>query len=158
MKKLILNLGILSIISLLSCTKKDYETSKTGLRYKIYNDNKGPNLIVGDMVTLNMIIKNDSGIVLKSSQKDGIPDQFPIFESKFKGSFEEGLLMLSVGDSASFWISTDSLFNPKDGYSQMPPNIKPKTFLEFNVKIIKSSSSEAFKAEQMKKMEETKKK
>src|SRR3954466_10667942 len=90
-----------------------YEMSENGLYSKFYTqDEKGVKPKEGDVVRIIMSWKNSKDSVLFDSKK-GNPNgtnyiEFPLQKSTFKGSFEDALYSMSVGDSASFIISADS--------------------------------------------------
>jgi FKBP-type peptidyl-prolyl cis-trans isomerase len=70
-------------------------------------------------------------------------------KSSFKGSLEEGLMMLQPGDSAVFRISADTLF--AKAYNQpLPPFLKKGSKLLFHVKVDKILTKEEAMAEQQK--------
>src|SRR5688500_18647972 len=78
-----------------------YERNENGLQYKFFTQNEGgvkPKL--GDYVVLSLLNKFNDSVIYVSRQAN--PDkgvaQYYIEDVKFKGSLEEGLMMMSVGD------------------------------------------------------------
>jgi FKBP-type peptidyl-prolyl cis-trans isomerase len=63
----------------------------------------------------------------------------------FKGTFENGLRLLSVGDSATILVPIDSL--AKTVQAPLPPFLKPGTDLKYTVKILKVQSKADFEKE-----------
>jgi FKBP-type peptidyl-prolyl cis-trans isomerase len=63
----------------------------------------------------------------------------------FKGTFENGLRLLSIGDSATILVPIDSL--AKTVQAPLPPFLKPGTDLKYTVKILKVQSKAEFEKE-----------
>ncbi len=139
-------------------TKSDeFYTTPEGLTYKIFEQNekgeyesKGKvntedttGARMGQVVTLHMSYKNAADSVLFDSraQEPKMPIMIPVMASTFKGSLEEGLMLLSPGDSAVFQISADSLFT-KTFRQPMPPFIQAGSQLTFFIKTLKVQSEE----------------
>lgn len=156
----LITLGGMLVIS--SCTKSPYpgyEKTEDGLYYKFFkHDEKGTKPQIGGVVHVIMSYKNSKDSLLfdsKDPKFNSGPEGvvfFPLMEPKFKGSLEEGLLMMSIGDSASFIVSADSLF--KGG--NLPPFIEKGSSLTFYVALKKFLNKEEVQKEQQKKMEEMK--
>ncbi|MEO6904505.1 MAG: FKBP-type peptidyl-prolyl cis-trans isomerase [Bacteroidia bacterium] len=93
---------------------KDYTQTQTGLYYKLQSIGEGKRkatsndymqLIItykstNDSVFMDSYSCNETGMVI-------LPYNLP----SFKGSFEEGLTKMNEGDSVSFIVNADSLFN-----------------------------------------------
>ena len=82
--------------------------------------------------------------------------EFPLQPSTFKGSFEEALLMMSAGDSASFLVSADSLFLKTFKAPQIPKFVEAGSMLTFEVKLVEIKSKQDIQKEQQQKAEEMK--
>jgi len=123
------------------------KTTATGLQYKIFVDKPGKTAQVGEFIKMDMVVKNSKDSTLRNTYKEGQPVQAPIQQPPFKGSLEEGFLMLSEGDSAEFLISADSLFE-KPRKQPMPPFIEKGSKLKFIVKIHKVLTQEDLQKEQ----------
>ncbi|MHA8095089.1 FKBP-type peptidyl-prolyl cis-trans isomerase [Aquirufa lenticrescens] len=116
------------------------------------HDDSAAKLKEGDIITFDLVIKNDADSTIKDSRKEGkplqdlVPPAAPV--GAFKGSFENGLRLLSVGDSATIFVPVDSLF--KDANQPVPPFLKRGTDVRFIVKIKKSQSRAEFEKEMTK--------
>jgi FKBP-type peptidyl-prolyl cis-trans isomerase FkpA len=140
-----------------SCGKEpNYKKSDNGLEYYFYEDKEGTTAKVGDFVTLNFIYKTSTDSVLRNTWKDGNPIQVVVQPPTFKGGLEEGLQLLSEGDSASFRMSADSLFK-KTFMAPRPSFIDSASKITFIMKVIKIQDKATFEKEQAKMMEERKK-
>ncbi|TAG56860.1 MAG: peptidylprolyl isomerase [Cytophagales bacterium] len=156
MLKNILKISAVAGLSVLASCGKKYETTPTGLKYLFYEDKEGEKAKLDDLLMLNfeMIAKNNGkDTVLKNTWKDGQPVPIVVQKSTFKGSLEEGLMMLSAGDSASFQVNADSIFMKTFG-AMRPPFIDSASAITFNMKVIKIQSREDYSKEQQKIMEE----
>ena len=158
-KKTIIYLFAL-IVAGTACNKSiSYETSPTGLKYHFFEDKEGEKAKVGDFMTLHFIYtcKDTTGkdSVLRNTWKDGMPIQVIVQQSSFKGGLEEGLQMLSVGDSVAFSLNTDSLFK-KTFMAPRPAFIDSASDIVFYMKVLKIQNKEEFEKDQAKLMEERK--
>lgn len=144
-KNLNLVVALSTALLLNSCNGQELKKNENGLQYIFHKDVDGKTAILGDFVEVNMVIKNSKDSVLQSSYGQK-PFTFPIQKGAFKGSLEEGLLLMSAGDSATFFVNADSLFNPKFGMSR-PPFILANSLLHFTVKMEKIKSKEEIEKE-----------
>ncbi len=116
------------------------------------HDDSAAKLKEGDIITFDLVIKNDADSTIKDSRKEGKPLQDLVppaaTAGAFKGSFENGLRLLSVGDSATIFVPVDSLF--KDANQPVPPFLKRGTDIRFIVKIKKSQSRADFEKDMAK--------
>ncbi len=138
-----------------------YDTSESGVYFKFYNqDENGVKPKEGDVVKLVMSYRNGKDSILFDSKKvSREPDgtiEFPLGASTFKGSFEEALAMMSVGDSASFKISADSVYLKTFMVQELPPYVEKGSMLTFEAKLMKVTSKDDAMKEQQKRMEEQK--
>lgn len=146
------------LLSLFSCEslKSDnggMKTTENGLQYQIFLDEEGETAQIGQYMTFEMeLVGKDT--ILSSTYQSGQPILTPVQEASFNGGIEEGLTLLSEGDSAVFKVAMDSLF--KDRMNQIPPELMGLTHLTYRIKVLKIQSEEDLKAEQEAKAEEQK--
>ncbi len=126
---------------------KGYKKTASGLMYKFHVDKEGVAAKKGDIVKLHFALKTEKDSVLRSTFKEGNPAEMPLREGTFKASLEEGLMMMSAGDSATFLINADSLF-AKMFYAPLPAFIRSGSNVSFVIKMIKTMSEEEYKKEQ----------
>jgi FKBP-type peptidyl-prolyl cis-trans isomerase FkpA len=137
-----------------ACTDSQFEgytKAENGLHYKFFNhDEAGAKVQEGDGVIISYVIanqKNDSVIVdSKSVSQDGsgyVP--FTMRKSSFKGSFEDGMMMMTKGDSAAFIVSADSFFLKTNQQNQLPKGFNPGDHLKgtFKIKEIRTAKEMA---------------
>jgi FKBP-type peptidyl-prolyl cis-trans isomerase FkpA len=125
-----------------SCSKGKKMKTANGFDYILYTESHGAKAKVGDYITLNMVYRNDKDSVLFDSRINKTPIRFRLEKIPFKGSFEDGITNLSINDSATFFVPSDSMYNYmiKSRGVDMPPQAQtgflPKTFLRFDIKLL----------------------
>ena len=145
-KKLFILVLCLSV--LVACDKFKY-TVKNGVKYRIHSHKDGKMPKEGDIVQCQIIMKTAKDSVLRDTHKEPQAMYVRIQKSQFKGGLEDALKLLSVGDSATILIPSDSLFaGPSAG--QRPPFIAKGSELKFIVKVIAIPTQAEIQAEQMK--------
>lgn len=140
------NLGKAALLMavLASCGKDRVQVSDTGLKYQFHDQNTDARKAkVGDVMTIHLILKNSKDSVLRDTHKEGVPLKLMLQVPPFKGSFEEGLGMLAKGDSATFFVSADSLFGR--AMQPMPPGVTKGSDISFNVKVVNVQSEEEYR-------------
>ena len=149
-------------LAISSCKKSPYpgyEKDESGFYYKFYSQSKeGTKPKTGDVITLKMVYKNNKDSILFNSKNINATGtiEFPLGESTFKGSFEDAVRKMSLGDSASFLILADSVYLKTFKAPEMPPYIEKGSLLTFDVKLDKIKDKEEAMKEQQQHMEEQK--
>ncbi len=151
MKKLILVLICAFSMTAVHAQKNKYTIDKTtGLEYVIFSPKKGERIADGKIVFLNLRYKTNRDSVIFDTWTMHTPIQIPVSQSAFKGDLMDALRLLTVGDSASFLINADSLFEKTFGVDQLPDFIDKGSKLNFTVKIDRVTSPEEMQAEELK--------
>jgi FKBP-type peptidyl-prolyl cis-trans isomerase len=134
-----------------------YELTDGGLYHQFYEQNEdGKKPSIGDVVEVIMSYKNDKDSLLFSSDDPRVNKngdaiiKFPLLKPAFEASLENGLMLMSEGDSASFLISADSTFADQE----LPPFIEKGSLLSFYVRLKKVMSKEEVEKEETQKREE----
>ena len=115
-----------------SCKKSKFEgfdETDSGLSYKFFIQKDGQKPKEGDVITLKLKYFNEKDSLLFDSKSIGRPFMVQVPKPSFKGSFEEGFTMMSLGDSVAFMNSADSFFT-KIVHGDLPPQIKKGSFLK----------------------------
>ena len=129
------------------CGKNRQQVTDNGLKYQIHEKTEGSRKgKVGDILTLHLTLMNNKDSVLRDTHKEGAPFQMLLQVPPFKGSYEEGLTMLGKGDSATFYVSADSLFTR--AMQPLPPGVKKGTDIGIAVKVLNVQSEEEYKKAQ----------
>jgi len=118
-----------------------------GLEYQILDDKDGSVAKLGDFITLHISYKTEKDSLLNSTYTMGRPITSKVGPPMFKGSFEEGLLMLSEGDSAHFWIPSDSIFKGQTP-EQRPKFLPPGSKIKYAVRVVKIENSKNIESAQ----------
>lgn len=139
---------------------KGYEQSENGLYYKFFVQNDTTiTPQIGDGIAIQYIIKkqsNDSLIVNSNDvSRDGSGiTKFLLQSPTFKGSIEDGILMMHKGDSASFIFSADSFFLKTNKMNALPPFVRPGEYLNIYIKLVDIKTKKELQENQKKQEEE----
>ncbi len=141
----------LTVAGLAACNQNRVQVSASGLRYQMHQQNEGARKPkVGEMVTVQLTLKakvNGKDSVLRDTHKEPIPPQFMLQVPTFKGSFEEGLAMMGKGDSATFFVKSDSLFTRAG--QPAPAGFAKGGDIEFIVKLLNVQNEQEFQKAQI---------
>ncbi len=126
----------------------DFEKTETGLMYKFYN--RGTDTLhpqYEQVVTVKMAKRLGDSVLESTNLIDpnGI-DQY-LRKTTFNGAVEEGILMMTIGDSATFLICTDSI-NKYYPAKDSTKNFKPNSYLAFDIKLMNIKTMEDVQWEQ----------
>jgi FKBP-type peptidyl-prolyl cis-trans isomerase len=139
--------AVLIIAIAAACGKNRVQVTESGLKYQIHeqsdNERKGK---VGDILTMHLTLLNNKDSVLRDTHKEGAPFQMLLQVPPFKGSYEEGLTMLSKGDSATFYVSADSLFTR--AMQPLPPGVEKGSDIGIAVKVMNIQTEDEYKKSQ----------
>lgn len=150
-------LGLAVATSLLfSCDNFKVTQEADGSKYQIHEAGDGKvKAKEGDIVTFDLIIKAPNDTVFTNTYKRNEPIEMPLQKGAFKGSFENTLTHLSVGDSATIFVSADSLFMRVQ--QPLPQGVAKGSDMLFIVKIKAIQTQAQFqKAQEEKKNNELK--
>lgn len=107
---------------LVSCGGDGFKTTDSGLMYKFEKQNKSAQQVQdGDVLVGEMTITFDT---TQTFSNVGHADRILQAQKTFDGDLYEGLLMMHVGDKATFAISADTLAKYLQA-NQMPPYFEP---------------------------------
>lgn len=130
-----------------ACGKNRVQVTGNGLKYQMHEQSGGARKgKVGDIMTLHLTLMNNKDSVLRDTHKEGAPFQMLLQVPPFKGSYEEGLTLLSKGDSATFYVSADSLFTR--AMQPLPPGVLKGTDIGIAVKVVNVQSEDEYKKTQ----------
>jgi len=130
-----------------SCNQHRVQVTENGLKYQFHEQNEDARKAkMGDIMSFHLVLKNSEDSVLRDTYKENMPVKLVLQQPPFKGSFEEGLAMLAKGDSATFFVSADTLFAKM--MQPMPPMVKKGSDLAFTVKVLNIQTSEEFQKDQ----------
>jgi FKBP-type peptidyl-prolyl cis-trans isomerase len=129
------------------------QKTATGLEYELLDDKEGPTAKLDDFITLHISYKTEKDSLLNSTYTMGRPITSKVGPPMFKGAFEEGLLLLSAGDSAHFWIPSDSIFKGQPA-EQRPKFLPPGSKIKYAVRVVKIENSKNIESTQSKAISE----
>jgi FKBP-type peptidyl-prolyl cis-trans isomerase FkpA len=139
MKRRKILLFFFSATVLFSCSDGNKKTTPSGMKYITYRELNGRKPVAGDWVTVDMVYMDEKDSILFDSRNLKKPLRFELPQSQFEGSFEEGLMLLGEGDSASFFINADSIYehviSKQEGVMKNRPAAGSK--LRFDVSLLR---------------------
>ena len=131
---------VLAGFSISSCDKMPgsggHSTTKDGLEYDIVNDTAGTVADTGDFISFHLTFRTPKDSILNCTRWQGQPYRVKITKPVMKGGLEDGFTLLSVGDSANFWIPVDSLMKGQPP-QQRPAFFPPGSKIAYGLKVIK---------------------
>jgi len=131
-----------------------FSKTKTGLYYKIYktsNDTVTPrtgNYVIFDMLYHGKSHGKDSVFYNTKRQDRPAPVKFILPPPDFKGDLNEGIVMLSKGDSGVFLVRADSLFFKTFKMRQIPKGIDSNEYFHFHVHLLSFQTIESLIADE----------
>ncbi|MCK5536289.1 MAG: FKBP-type peptidyl-prolyl cis-trans isomerase [Bacteroidales bacterium] len=158
MKKLIY---LALVLFLGACSgKKTLEQTTSGLKYQMIIKSESEQKVqINDIASLSMkyyLVSNDSLLFSTIEAKREFKIQAK--ENNFEGgSFEEGILLLSEGDSIHFFVNAKNLFD-KTMHRPVPAFVTETDEVRFEIKLISVQSMEDIEKEQKAIAEENKNK
>jgi cyclophilin family peptidyl-prolyl cis-trans isomerase len=110
-----------------------FETTASGLRYKITKKGTGNRAKVGGMVSVHYEGSLPNGVVFDSSFKRNQPIDFELGVGQVIAGWDEGISLLHVGDQATFVIPSDLGYGARGAGGVIPPHAT----LIFKVELVK---------------------
>ncbi|QKG79788.1 FKBP-type peptidyl-prolyl cis-trans isomerase [Tenuifilum thalassicum] len=117
-----------------------YSVTPTGIHYKLIalgESNKKAE--IGNYVTAIISYSTNSDSLFFKGVR-----QFQLTKPEYEGAIDECFLMLSEGDSASFYIQATPFFE-KTLETTLPKFINPDDYMRVDIKLLEVSSEEEFK-------------
>lgn len=147
---------VTSVFVFNACKRDGYLVTQSGLHYNLITKKDGSKPKIGDILQMHLIYKNMKDSVIYDSKIIGDSFLIELTKPTFVGGLEEGFAMLSEGDSASFLVSADSIFD-KLFRQPLPTFIHKGDKLKFEVRLVKIIDKKEFIESQQKKNEQSKK-
>ncbi len=164
-KTKVLAAGVMTLF-FCACNDSKFEgftRAENGLHYRFFNhDESGVKVQEGDGILIRYLImnqRNDSVIVdSKNVSRDGSGyTGFGMEGSTFRGSLEDGMMMMAAGDSAEFIVPADSFFLKSMKYNELPQGIQSGDNLRALIKIKEITPKAELEADRSKRMAEKEK-
>lgn len=150
MKKVLSVIILVLVVFSVSAQKKKkapkeipFIKSPNGLLHRYDVKNNGPKPSIGQVITIHLIGKTMTDSVIFSSYEQGKPFHIPLAESAHKGgSLEEAFSLMAKGDSMTFYVSADSLYQ-HTFKSGRPEFLPAGSQVKFHVKMIEFMDRDA---------------
>lgn len=142
LNKSLLLLAFLSGNAAFAQQKVAFQKTATGLEYRIYRNGGKTKPVAGDLIKTILVYTNHKDSVLYDSRISRPENVFELLAPTFKGSLEEGMLMMAIGDSAIFRVSADSIY-AKTFKTPRPKYVKKGSKLTFRIKLLGIKTKES---------------
>jgi peptidyl-prolyl cis-trans isomerase A (cyclophilin A) len=109
-----------------------FEKTASGLRYQFIQRGDGPTPTKGQTVSVHYKGQLVDGTVFDSSYKRNQPIDFAVGVGQVIPGWDEGILLLSVGDKARFVIPSELAYGSRGAGGVIPPN----AVLIFDVELV----------------------
>lgn len=156
MKKLFLLSLILGVLFTSCQNKKNnpysgFEKTKSGLYYKFYNQNVGDTPQMMELLDLQLACHiNDTSVIIPNNRMI-----MQMMEPLFAGDIYDAIKMMTIGDSASFIVRTDSTFMKLFQLPTLPAEFTSNDIMRFDVKLNDFYPESEFAAKQIEFMKKT---
>ncbi|MCK5136000.1 MAG: FKBP-type peptidyl-prolyl cis-trans isomerase [Bacteroidales bacterium] len=107
-------------------------TTSSGLQYYKVEQSEGEMLIAGNTVSVQYTGYLPNGNIFDSSVKRESPAEFTVGVGKLIPGFDEGLMLMKVGEKFRFIIPSDLAYGEQGGFPVIPPN----STLTFDVEVL----------------------
>lgn len=137
-----------------------YTKEENGLYAQFFNKSEnGQKPQIGDVVMLRykfMLQKNDSVFMdSKDASRDGSGfAEIGIQRSTFVGSLEDGILLMTKGDSAAFIVPADSFFLKTMGMNELPKFVNKGDYMKAVIKMGDIRTKQQVEEQQKKMMQQ----
>ncbi|MCB0696480.1 MAG: FKBP-type peptidyl-prolyl cis-trans isomerase [Chitinophagaceae bacterium] len=148
--------------SLFSCssTKKvavkdvPFQTTQSGIKYKIPKDAKGKNYPQeGNYVEIFIKTYSGDSLIFNSrEQTGGKPVNFPVSLPRFHGDLSEVFPLMTPGDSGIFMVSVDTL---KANKQNLQPWMKEGEYITYSIELVSVKTQEQLDKERAEKAKES---
>jgi len=147
------HLKLIFLVSLLGCALfgcsrfNGYRKSEDGLYYRFIRQAEGAKPEIGHIAQVNLSYSFGDSVMFTSNSLQG-PMNLIVNPPDFRGDLNHALLMMGVGDSASFIIRADSFFIHTMKYNRLPRNVTKETFVTLNMGLHKIWTQEEQRQEE----------
>ncbi len=130
--------GLLSL-GIVSCGDKNtdgFKRTKEGIVYKIADDKEGDqHPVTGDLITIHYQLRvGDSVLISTYTMNNNNPIQAPLTKGQYENDWVNGIPLLTEGDSAVFYVPTDSVLKIAQG--TLPAYVKPGDTMIAEIRLV----------------------
>lgn len=124
-----------------------FDQTDNGLWYNMIDDNEGTATSEGDVLEVDMVYRTEADSIIFDSRSEIYPVHLRVGKPFFHGDINEGIAMLTVGDSACFAVRADTFFLITVGVEQLPESISPESYIFVDVKVKSIKTKAEYEAE-----------
>ena len=141
---------VVSLLLIFSCLagcktdNPDVLITESGLKCELHKFNDEVKCENGDVIKFHLIVQDHKDSILSSTTNGAGAQTMEIEPSIFNGDIMEGIRLMGVGDSVSFYVPVDSIFR---GVVTLPKHVKPGTNWRYTVEITEHKTRAEIKEE-----------
>lgn len=124
-----------------------FDQTDNGLYYNLIDDKEGSPTNEGDILEVDMVYRTEADSIVFDSRTEVYPVHLRVGKPFFHGDINEGIAMLTVGDSACFAVRADTFFLITVGVERLPENINPDSYIFVDVKVKGIKTKAEYEAE-----------
>lgn len=141
----LISLVILGGCILNGCSRfSGYEEASNGLYYKFHVHKDGLKPVVGQVATINLTYSLGDSLMFNSKQLNE-PMNLVLSKPEYQGDVNDAIMMMSLGDSASFLTRADSFFYKTMKYNRLPKGLEKDSKVRIEVGLKKIQTEEDIK-------------
>jgi FKBP-type peptidyl-prolyl cis-trans isomerase len=133
----LISLVILGGCILYGCSRfSGYEEASNGLYYKFHRHTDGVKPVIGQVATINLTYSLGDSLMFNSVQLNE-PMNLVLSKPVYQGDVNDAILMLCLGDSASFLTRADSFFYKTMNYNRLPKGVDEDSKVRIEIGLAK---------------------
>ncbi|MFA0962173.1 FKBP-type peptidyl-prolyl cis-trans isomerase [Roseivirga sp. BDSF3-8] len=143
--------AVMALAAATSCDTKEYETLESGVQYKYIEEGEGASPSHGKVVVMKFAYTADDGDEFFSSSEMPNGNTVMVYDSTMmgqKGSIEEIISMMQVGDSVEAKVGAETFFKKTFNMDQLPDTVKAEENITFNIRLVEVADQQEY-AERM---------
>lgn len=141
----LISLVILGGCILNGCSRfSGYEEASNGLYYKFHRHSDGTKPVVSQVATINLTYSLGDSLMFNSKQLNE-PMNLVISKPEYKGDVNDAIMMMSMGDSASFLTRADSFFYKTMKYNRLPKGVDEDSKVRIEIGLRKIQTEDDIK-------------
>lgn len=127
------SIAIFAVMYFAACSGSGYKETESGLKYRFHVKNEDSSGVqMYDIVEVLMNYRTSDTVLYKSGSGK-IPFQI---DPVFKGDLMEGILMMHLGDSATFVMTPEDFFIRMMEYQEIPDYVSGVDEMFFDIKVV----------------------
>lgn len=130
-----------------SCDTNDYESTESGVQYKYIEKGEGEQPSQGKVIVMKFEYATSDGKTFFDSKELENGNTTMVYDTTMmgqKGSIEEVISMLQVGDSVEAKVNADTFFKKTFNQEALPDSITKEESITFHIRLVEVADSEEY--------------